>query len=198
MTCIPLTLVTEMKLQQDASTQQSELADCKTLNQKDTSQQCVFLPKKFTMDLQEQSSDVTKRIEEETVRKSLEIVEVTEGEDGVVEKTEVSEVIDLQIRGNENIRGGGAARGFMSARAVLLNESRENILSPGFRSVAVKAGWDDEALLLASFEEGSSSLGNLNLEYLVVEDSPVRESRQRKREARTPALAKTPASAGRR
>lgn len=198
MTCIPLTLVTEMKLQQDASTQQSELADCKTLNQKDTSQQCVCLPKKSAMDHQEQSSDVTERIEEETVRKSPEIVEVTEGEDGVVEKTEVSEVIDLQTRGNENIRGGGAARGFMSARAVLLNESRENVLSPGFRSVAAMAGWDDEALLLASFEEGSSSLGNLNLESLVVEDSPVRESRQKKREARTPALAKTPASAGRR
>lgn len=86
----------------------------------------------------------------------------------------------------------------MSARAVLLNEAQETILSPGFRSVAAMAGWDDEALLLASFEEGSSSLGDLNLESLIVEDSPVRESRQRKREARTPALAKTPASAGRR
>ena len=43
---------------------------------------------------------------------------------------------------------------------------KESILSPGFRSAAAMAGWDEEALLFAS---------------LVVEDTPVRESRHRKR-----------------
>lgn len=152
------------------------------------------------MDHQEQSSEVTQKTEEETVQKcveqkSPEIPEVKEDENPGIEKSEVSEVVEIRNRDKADIRGG---RGFMSARAVLLNEAQENILSPGFRSVAAMAGWDDEALLLASFEEGSSSLADLNLESLVVEDSPVRELRQRKREVRTPALAKTPASAGRR
>ncbi|KAJ3701700.1 hypothetical protein LUZ61_005405 [Rhynchospora tenuis] len=44
--------------------------------------------------------------------------------------------------------------------------AKESILSPGFRSAAAMAGWDEEALLLAS---------------LVVEDTPVRESRHKKR-----------------
>ncbi|KAK9090215.1 hypothetical protein Sjap_023392 [Stephania japonica] len=42
----------------------------------------------------------------------------------------------------------------------------EPIFSPRFRSVAAMAGWDEEALLLAS---------------LIVEDTPERESKQRKR-----------------
>ncbi|XP_043707621.1 tripartite motif-containing protein 65-like isoform X2 [Telopea speciosissima] len=41
-----------------------------------------------------------------------------------------------------------------------------NVFSPGFRSVAAMAGWDEEAILLAS---------------LVVEDTPVRESKEKKR-----------------
>ncbi|CAL9117992.1 unnamed protein product [Musa textilis] len=46
------------------------------------------------------------------------------------------------------------------------------LLSPGFRSAAAMAGWDEEALLLAT---------------VVVEDTPVRESRQHKRRRlRTP------------
>ncbi|XP_073013549.1 uncharacterized protein [Typha latifolia] len=44
--------------------------------------------------------------------------------------------------------------------------AKESILSPGFRSAAEMAGWDEEALLLAS---------------LVVEDTPVRDSRHKKR-----------------
>ncbi|KAJ1685791.1 hypothetical protein LUZ63_017181 [Rhynchospora breviuscula] len=44
--------------------------------------------------------------------------------------------------------------------------AKESVLSPGFRSAAAMAGWDEEALLLAS---------------LVVEDTPVRESRHKKR-----------------
>ncbi|KAK9104234.1 hypothetical protein Scep_021078 [Stephania cephalantha] len=50
-----------------------------------------------------------------------------------------------------------------------LIESKSNgepIFSPRFRSVAAMAGWDEEALLLAS---------------LIVEDTPERESKQRKR-----------------
>ncbi|XP_020107280.1 LON peptidase N-terminal domain and RING finger protein 3-like [Ananas comosus] len=43
---------------------------------------------------------------------------------------------------------------------------KQSVLSPGFRSVAAMAGWDEEALLLAS---------------LVVEDTPVRESRHKRR-----------------
>ncbi|PKA50063.1 DNA repair protein RAD5 [Apostasia shenzhenica] len=45
-------------------------------------------------------------------------------------------------------------------------ETKESILSPGFRSMAAMAGWDEEALLLATH---------------VVDDTPVRESRSRKR-----------------
>ncbi|XP_072950496.1 uncharacterized protein [Typha angustifolia] len=44
--------------------------------------------------------------------------------------------------------------------------AKESILSPGFRSAAEMAGWDEEALLVAS---------------LVVEDTPVRDSRHKKR-----------------
>ncbi|XP_039138084.1 putative E3 ubiquitin-protein ligase RING1b isoform X1 [Dioscorea cayenensis subsp. rotundata] len=52
----------------------------------------------------------------------------------------------------------------------------ESMLSPGFRSAAAMAGWDEEALLLAS---------------LIVEDTPLRESRQKKRPG---FLSKTPSS----
>ncbi|KAJ0969113.1 hypothetical protein J5N97_021990 [Dioscorea zingiberensis] len=52
----------------------------------------------------------------------------------------------------------------------------ESMLSPGFRSAAALAGWDEEALLLAS---------------LIVEDTPVRESRHKKRPG---LLSKTPSS----
>ncbi|KAJ3671705.1 hypothetical protein LUZ60_007784 [Juncus effusus] len=45
-------------------------------------------------------------------------------------------------------------------------EKEESVLSPGFRMAAARAGWDEESLLLAT---------------LVVEDTPVRESRQKKR-----------------
>ncbi|WOL11297.1 E3 ubiquitin-protein ligase [Canna indica] len=51
-------------------------------------------------------------------------------------------------------------------------------LSPGFRSAAAMAGWDEEALLHAA---------------LVVEDTPVRESRQHKQKRPRP-LFKTPPS----
>ncbi|KAF8399847.1 hypothetical protein HHK36_015718 [Tetracentron sinense] len=44
----------------------------------------------------------------------------------------------------------------------------DNIISPRFRSVAAMAGWDEEALLLAS---------------LVVEDTPERESKHKKRDS---------------
>lgn len=42
----------------------------------------------------------------------------------------------------------------------------ENLLSPRFRSVAAMAGWDEEALLIAS---------------LIVEDTPDRQCKQRRR-----------------
>lgn len=45
-------------------------------------------------------------------------------------------------------------------------ERNENLLSPGFRSVAAMAGWDEEALLIAS---------------LIVEDTPDRNFKQKKR-----------------
>ncbi|KAF3334240.1 E3 ubiquitin-protein ligase ORTHRUS 1-like protein [Carex littledalei] len=44
--------------------------------------------------------------------------------------------------------------------------AKESVLSPGFRSAAAMAGWDEEALLHAS---------------LVVDDTPVRESRHKRR-----------------
>ncbi|PIA51397.1 hypothetical protein AQUCO_01100314v1 [Aquilegia coerulea] len=46
------------------------------------------------------------------------------------------------------------------------DESKETLFTPRFRSVAAMAGWDEEALLLAA---------------LVVEDTPDRESKQKKR-----------------
>lgn len=45
-------------------------------------------------------------------------------------------------------------------------EKGKCVFSPGFRSVAAMAGWDEEALLLAS---------------LVVEDTPDRDSKQKRR-----------------
>lgn len=45
-------------------------------------------------------------------------------------------------------------------------QTREGLLSPGFRTAAAMAGWDEEALLLAT---------------LVVEDTPERLSKQKKR-----------------
>lgn len=45
-------------------------------------------------------------------------------------------------------------------------QTREGLLSPGFRTAAAMAGWDEEALLLAA---------------LVVEDTPERVSKQKKR-----------------
>ncbi|KAF8408371.1 hypothetical protein HHK36_007520 [Tetracentron sinense] len=56
----------------------------------------------------------------------------------------------------------------------------DNMISPRFRSVAAMAGWDEEALLLAS---------------LVVEDTPERESKHKKR---TSSLFKTPPTSSRR
>jgi hypothetical protein len=44
--------------------------------------------------------------------------------------------------------------------------AKESVLSPGFRSAAAMAGWDEEALLVAT---------------LVVDDTPIRESRHKKR-----------------
>lgn len=44
--------------------------------------------------------------------------------------------------------------------------TKESMLSPGFRSAAAMAGWDEEALLHAS---------------LIVDDTPVRESRHKRR-----------------
>ncbi|GLJ30595.1 hypothetical protein SUGI_0605810 [Cryptomeria japonica] len=105
--------------------------------------------------------------------------EVVEIKDACIEKTEGLGTVEVRSRAGERLREAG----FMSARALLVNES---VLSPGFRSVAALAGWDDEALLLASSDES-----------LIVEDSPVREARERKRATRTPALAKPPASARR-
>lgn len=45
-------------------------------------------------------------------------------------------------------------------------EKIESMFSPGFRSVAAMAGWDEEAILVAS---------------LVVEDTPDRDFKQKKR-----------------
>ncbi|KVH92784.1 tripartite motif-containing protein 65-like [Cynara cardunculus var. scolymus] len=62
------------------------------------------------------------------------------------------------------------------------NGERENcaLFSPGFRSVAAMAGWDEEALLMAS---------------LVVEDTPDRDSKQKRR---SDPLFKTPPTNSRR
>ncbi|GJU15421.1 putative E3 ubiquitin-protein ligase RING1a [Tanacetum coccineum] len=61
------------------------------------------------------------------------------------------------------------------------NEEKGNsVFSPGFRSVAAMAGWDEEALLLAS---------------LVVEDTPDRDSKQKRR---SDPLFKTPPTHSRR
>ncbi|XP_074580189.1 uncharacterized protein LOC141836584 [Curcuma longa] len=57
--------------------------------------------------------------------------------------------------------------------------NRSMILSPGFRSAAAMAGWDEEALLFAT---------------LVVEDTPVRESRQHKHKKRLKSPASTTSS----
>ncbi|XP_078433718.1 uncharacterized protein LOC144705007 isoform X1 [Wolffia australiana] len=54
---------------------------------------------------------------------------------------------------------------FQSAASLMEESSGVVLLSPGFRSVAAIAGWDEEALLLAS---------------LVVEDTPLRHSKLRK------------------
>ncbi|XP_076942617.1 uncharacterized protein LOC143612542 [Bidens hawaiensis] len=60
------------------------------------------------------------------------------------------------------------------------SETGTCLLSPGFRSTAAMAGWDEEALLMAS---------------LVVEDTPVRDSKQRRR---SDPMFKTPPSNSRR
>lgn len=54
------------------------------------------------------------------------------------------------------------------------------VFSPGFRSVAAMAGWDEEALLMAS---------------LVVEDTPDRDAKQKRR---SDPLFKTPPTNSRR
>ena len=54
------------------------------------------------------------------------------------------------------------------------------LFSPGFRSVAAMAGWDEEALLMAS---------------LVVEDTPDRDAKQKRR---SDPLFKTPPTNSRR
>jgi hypothetical protein len=53
-----------------------------------------------------------------------------------------------------------------AAAAVLKDGSAGVVLSPRFRSAAELAGWDEESILLAA---------------LVVEDTPVRESRRKRR-----------------
>ncbi|XP_077210512.1 uncharacterized protein LOC143845994 isoform X2 [Tasmannia lanceolata] len=54
---------------------------------------------------------------------------------------------------------------------------KDSILSPGFRSVAAMAGWDEEALLLAT---------------LIVEDTPERESKHKKRIKTPPTNSRRP------
>ncbi|KAH9301276.1 hypothetical protein KI387_012859 [Taxus chinensis] len=127
---------------------------------------------------------------EQNVSQAVAEIEVVEIKDECFEKTEDLGIVEVRSQTGDNLREAG----FVRASALLLKESEASVLSPGFRSVAASAGWDDEALLLASYED-SSSLGDL--QCLIVEDSPVRELRERKRGARTPALAKTPASARR-
>lgn len=59
-------------------------------------------------------------------------------------------------------------------------QSQNDVFSPRFKSVAAMAGWDEEALLIASF---------------VVDDTPDRESKHKKR---SDLLFKTPPSNSRR
>ncbi|XP_042383917.1 LON peptidase N-terminal domain and RING finger protein 3-like [Zingiber officinale] len=66
-----------------------------------------------------------------------------------------------------------------SPKAAAPTTNRSMILSPGFRSAAAMAGWDEEALLFAT---------------LVVEDTPVRESRQHKHKKRLKSPASTTSS----
>eukprot|EP00249_Psilotum_nudum_P036677 c8343_g2_i1 orf=120-1232(+) len=105
------------------------------------------------------------------------------------------------------------------ARAVLperLLTGEEVFLSPRFKCAAALAGWDDEALMLATQEEqeravslgiGYCNLGTQEETRLVsapTEASPETRStecrviHERKREERTPKQAVTPVSAGRR
>ncbi|KAH8931069.1 hypothetical protein BDL97_19G003100 [Sphagnum fallax] len=71
----------------------------------------------------------------------------------------------------------------------------EVALSPGFRSVAAMAGWDDEALLLAAI--GQESPLRL-IKGVRVQGTPEPSRHERKRGVRTPGQAVTPLSAARR
>jgi len=71
----------------------------------------------------------------------------------------------------------------------------EVALSPGFRSVAAMAGWDDEALLLAAI--GQESPLRL-IKGVRVQGTPEPSRHERKRCVRTPGQAVTPLSAARR
>ncbi|ERN13606.1 E3 ubiquitin-protein ligase rnf168 [Amborella trichopoda] len=78
---------------------------------------------------------------------------------------------------------GGKAeeRGNQAQETDCNGENECNLFSPRFRCAARLAGWDEETLLLAS---------------LVVEDTPVREAKQRKRTS--PLLIKSPPSSSKR
>ncbi|MCO5584168.1 hypothetical protein L7F22_038091 [Adiantum nelumboides] len=92
-----------------------------------------------------------------------------------------------------------------------LRQGQDVLLSPGFRSAAAMAGWDDEALLLAAEEVDPSYNGVRQEDKRAMPEvrspafyakSPqmdiIRETKDKKREERTPQLAVTPVSAGRR
>ncbi|MCO5598867.1 hypothetical protein L7F22_052966 [Adiantum nelumboides] len=104
---------------------------------------------------------------------------------------------------------------FFPARSLVpenyLRQGQDVLLSPGFRSAAAMAGWDDEALLLAAEEVDPSYNGVRQEDKRAMPEvrspafyakSPqmdiIRETKDKKREERTPQLAVTPVSAGRR
>ncbi|CAM6018651.1 unnamed protein product [Sphagnum balticum] len=80
-------------------------------------------------------------------------------------------------------------------RRATLRAENEVALSPGFRSVAAMAGWDDEALLLAAI--GQESPLRL-IKGVRVQGTPEPSRHERKRGVRTPGQAVTPLSAARR
>ena len=118
---------------------------------------------------------------------------------------------------------------FVTARSLLPSDgslSRDTTLSPGFRSAAAMAGWDDESLLMAALQEEDNCLPvgliveeeeeerkkekeqkkeNTDMQEMspifvkkVSQIDSIRNARDRKRDQRTPQQAATPLSAGRR
>ncbi|KAL2635607.1 hypothetical protein R1flu_007086 [Riccia fluitans] len=98
-------------------------------------------------------------------------------------------------RGNDEAMraAGGKGKVASSSGGQVASSSQQEageLLSPGFRSAAALAGWDDEALMLAALNQspaisaGSPNATNNGADFEVLPESPA--CRDRKRDKRTP------------